>query len=199
MLVIGLTGGIGSGKSEVSRRFAALGVPIIDTDVIARELVVSGSSALEEIVATFGQETLNADGSLNRRRLRDMVFADDARRLRLEDILHPRICARVAEITAGLSAPYAIVVIPLMLETRYPIPVDRVLVVDTPEALQVRRVMARDRVSDGDARAILAHQAPRGRRLEIADDIIVNTGDLDALDPQVEDLHRRYLAASAPE
>lgn len=198
MLVIGLTGGIGSGKSEVSRRFAALGVPVIDTDVIARELVEPGCPALDEIVSAFGRETLNADGSLNRRRLRDAVFADDARRLRLEDILHPRIRERVAEITAGLSASYAIVVIPLMLETRYPIPVDRVLVVDTPDALQIGRVMARDRASEEDARAVLAHQAPRARRLAIADDIIVNSGDLDALDPQVEGLHRRYLAASEP-
>jgi dephospho-CoA kinase len=195
VLVIGLTGGVGSGKSEVSRRFADLGIPVVDTDVIARELVEPGAPALDEIVSGFGRAVLRADGTLDRRHLRDIVFADDARRRQLEDILHPRIRTRVEEMITGLRAPYAIVVIPLLIETRYPIAVDRVLVVDTPEELQVRRVMARDRVSGDKARAILAHQVPRARRLAVADDVIVNTGNLDALDREVASLHRRYLAA----
>lgn len=197
--MIGLTGGIGSGKSEVGRRFAALGIPVIDTDEIARELVRPGSAALAEIASAFGAEILTADGELDRRRLRDLVFANDTQRRRLEDILHPRIREHVGETVARLTAPYVVVVIPLLMETRYPIPVDRVLVVDAPEELQVRRVMTRDQVDETDARRIVARQISREQRLASADDVIDNTGELDALDLQVAELHRRYFAAARPQ
>ena len=194
MLVIGLTGGIGSGKTEVSRLFIRRGVPVIDTDVIARELVERGSPALSEIATNFGDDMLTADGTLDRRRLREVVFADSAKREWLEAILHPRIRDRVAERLAGLRAPYAIVVIPLLVETRYPIPVDRVLVVDVTEARQIERVMARDRVTTEAARRIVKQQATRAERLDAADDVIANNGTRDALDEQVRLLHRRYIA-----
>ena len=194
MLVIGLTGGIGSGKTEVSRLFIRRGAPVIDTDVIARELVERGCPALSEIATNFGDDMLTADGTLDRRRLREVVFADSAKREWLEAILHPRIRDRVAERRAGLRAPYAIVVIPLLVETRYPIPVDRVLVVDVTEARQIERVMARDRVTTEAARRIVKQHATRAERLAAADDVIATNGTRDALDEQVRLLHRRYIA-----
>ena len=199
MRVVALTGGIGSGKSEVSRRFAALGVPVIDTDEISRELVEPGSPALSEIATVFGAEILDPDGHLDRRRLRAVVFSDDDRRRRLEDILHPRIRDRALERLSGTDeAPYAMVVVPLLLETRYPIPADRVLVVDAPEALCVKRVAERDGVAEADARRIVERQATRAQRLAAADDLITNDGDLEALDARVEALHRKYLGLAGP-
>jgi len=194
MLVIGLTGGIGSGKSEVSRRFAALGVPVVDTDLVSRELVSAGSPALAEIATGLGSEFITADGELYRRRLREAIFRDQALKTRLEDILHPRIRDRVATIVAGLTAPYAIVVIPLLLEGRYPIPVDRILVVDAPEELQVARIQARDEVDADAARRVLARQESREARRAVADDLILNDADIHALDARVRELHRTYLA-----
>ena len=194
MLVIGLTGGIGSGKTEVSRLFIGRGVPVIDTDVIARELVERGSPALSEIATNFGDDMLTADGTLDRRRLREAVFADSGKRKRLEDLLHPRIRDRVAERLAELRAPYAVVVIPLLVETRYPIPVDRVLVVDVTEERQIERVMVRDSVTTEAARRIVKQQVTRAERLAAADDVIANNGALDALDEQVRLLHRTYIA-----
>ena len=194
MLVIGLTGGIGSGKSEVSRRFEALGVPVVDTDLVSRELVSAGSPALAEIAAGLGSEFITPGGELHRRRLREAIFRDEALKTRLEDILHPRIRDRVAAIVAGLTAPYAIVVIPLLLEGRYPIPVDRILLVDAPEELQVARIRARDDVDADAARRVVARQASRKARRAVADDLILNDADIQALDPRVRELHRTYLA-----
>ena len=194
MLVIGLTGGIGSGKSEVSRRFEALGVPVVDTDLVSRELVSAGSPALAEIATRLGSEFITPEGQLRRRRLREAIFRDEALKTRLEDILHPRIRDRVAAILAGLTAPYAIVVIPLLLEGRYPIPVDRILVVDAPEALQLARIQTRDDLSAEAARRAIAGQAPREARRDVADDLILNDGDLHTLDARVRKLHREYLA-----
>ena len=194
MLVIGLTGGIGSGKSEVSRRFEALGVPVVDTDLVSRELVSAGSPALAEIAAGLGSEFITPGGELHRRRLREAIFRDEALKTRLEDILHPRIRDRVAAIVAGLTAPYAIVVIPLLLEGRYPIPVDRILVVDAPEELQVARIRARDDVDADAARRVVARQASREARRAVADDLILNDADIQALDARVRELHRTYLA-----
>lgn len=194
MLVVGLTGGIGSGKSEVSRRFAGRGVPVVDTDVIARELVEPGSPALAAIATELGTQYIGPDGRLDRARLRDAVFADNRLRHHLEDILHPRIRERVGERLSALQAPYAIVVIPLLLETRYPIPVDRTLVVDCPGEIQLARVMARDRIDEASARQIIARQVSRTARLSQADDILVNNGNLDALDREVSRLHQQYLA-----
>ena len=200
MLVIGLTGGIGSGKSEVSRRFEALGVPVVDTDLVSRELVSAGSPALAEIAARLGSEFITAEGQLHRRRLREAIFRDEALKTRLEDILHPRIRDRVAAILAGLTAPYAMVVIPLLLEGRYPIAVDRILVVDAPEELQVARIQARDDVDADAARRVIAGQASRDARRAVADDLILNDGDIHALDARVRKLHREYLAlAGAPD
>ncbi len=197
MLVVGLTGGIGSGKTAVSDRFAQYGVPVIDTDLLARELVEPGQPALATIVAEFGSDCLDERGQLRRAHLRERVFADPAGRRRLEAILHPRIRALARERIAASSAPYCLVVIPLLAETGMTDLVDRVLVVDVPEAEQIRRVMARDRVDEARARRILAAQAQRARRLALADEILDNAGDLDHLDRQVTDLHQRYSTLAA--
>jgi dephospho-CoA kinase len=200
MLVVGLTGGIGSGKTEVARRFESLGVPVIDTDVIARELVKPGNNSLEQITVAFGTDILRNDGSLDRRKLRELVFSDTSRRLLLEDILHPRIRDEVIKKLADLQAGYAIVVIPLLLETRYPIKVDRVLVVDVPPEQQAVRVRKRDKVTADSARKIIENQAARIRRLAAADDIVDNSGQLTLLEDSVRRLHEKYLrlAKSTP-
>lgn len=197
MLVIGLTGGIGSGKTAVSDRFARHGAPVVDTDQLARELVEPGQAALAEIVAHFGPGCLDDAGRLHRARLRERVFADAEGRRRLEAILHPRIRTRVRERVAALTTPYCVIVIPLLAETGKMDLMDRVLVVDAPETEQIRRVMARDRVSETQARRILAAQAGRAQRLALADDVLENVGDLEALDRQVAFLHQRYLALAA--
>lgn len=197
MLVVGLTGGIGSGKTTVSERFADYGVPVIDTDLIARELVEPGRPALAEIVAGFGPECLDGDGRLHRTHLRERVFADPAGRRRLEAILHPRIRALVRERVAALAVPYCLVVIPLLAETGMTDLIDRVLVVDAPEAEQIRRVMARDRIDADQARRILAAQASRDQRLALADEILENSGNLDQLDRQVAALHQHYSTLAA--
>jgi dephospho-CoA kinase len=198
MFTVGLTGGIGSGKSTVADCFAALGVPVIDTDVIARELTAPGGAALEAIRAAFGATVMQADGTLDRAVLRRRVFADSAARHQLEAILHPRIRQGVAQKLATLTAPYALIVIPLLVETGdYRDVLNRVLVVDCPEAVQIARVMARSGLVHGEIKAILAAQAGRAERLAVADDIIVNTASLEALRAEVAALHQRYLALAA--
>ncbi len=198
MFVIGLTGGIGSGKSAVADRFAALGVPVIDTDVIARRLTERGGEALDAIRAAFGESVMQPDGSLDRAALRRRVFADADARRRLEAILHPRIRRAVGQALAALETPYAIVVIPLLVETQgYRDVLDRVLVIDCPEALQVERVMARNGLSRAEVEAILAAQATRAERLAVADDVLPNTAAPDALGAAVDALHARYLALAA--
>ncbi len=192
MLVIGLTGGIGSGKTAVSDRFVRLGVPIIDTDLLARELVEPGQPALADIVAAFRPDCLDGEGRLHRVRLRERVFADPVGRRRLEAILHPRIRALARERIARLTAPYCLLVIPLLAETGMTDLVDRVLVVDAPEAEQVRRVVARDGVPEEQARRILAAQADGSQRLALADEIVENANDLATLDRQVAALHQYY-------
>ncbi len=198
MQVIGLTGGVGSGTTTVSNRFAQrYGVPVVDTDVLARELVEPGQPALTEIAAYFGLDCLDEGGRLHRARLRERVFADTDGRRRLEAILHPRIRCLVRERVAALSAPYCLVVIPLLAETGMTDMVNRVLVVDVPESEQIRRVMARDHVDETQARRILAAQADRAERLALADDVLENAGDLEALDRRIAALHRHYLALAA--
>ena len=198
MLTVGLTGGIGSGKTAVSDRFARHGVPVIDTDLIARELVEPGQAALADIVTEFGPSCLDGDGRLHRARLRERVFSDPAGRRRLEAILHPRIRAVARERIAALTAtPYCLVVIPLLAETGMTDLVDRVLVVDAPEAEQVRRVMARDRIDAIQARAILAAQTQRDARLALADDILENGGALVELDRRIAALHQQYSMLAA--
>lgn len=195
--VIGLTGGIGSGKTAVSDRFAQHGVPVVDTDQLARELVEPSQPALAEIVAYFGLDCLDDYGQLHRTRLRERVFADSTGRRRLEAILHPRIRKLSQERIAALTAPYCLAVIPLLAETGMTDWLDRILVVDVPEAEQIRRVMARDQIDEIQARRILAAQASRAQRLALADDVIENIGDLEQLDRQIAALHQRYLTWAA--
>ena len=197
MLRIGLTGGIGSGKSTVADLFAARGVPVIDADVIARELVEPEQPALNEIVAAFGRGVLDDTGRLDRTRLRDLVFADAPGRKRLEAILHPRIRAEMERRLTESSAPYALLVIPLLFEAGQRDLVDRVLVIDVPEEQQRRRVAARDDLSTQQIDGVLAAQATRAQRRAGADDLIDNSGDPAALERQVDELHDRYLALAA--
>lgn len=193
MLRIGLTGGIGSGKSTVANLFAARGVPVIDADAIARELVEPGQPALADIVAEFGADMRDAQGRLDRARLRARVFDDPSQRKRLEAILHPRIHAVMAERTAAQTAPYVLLVIPLLFEADQRDLVDRVLVVDVPVETQRARVSARDHLPPAQIDALLAAQWSREQRLAHADDVIDNGGDAAILETQVDDLHRRYL------
>jgi dephospho-CoA kinase len=194
-LRVALTGGIASGKTTVANLFAARGVPLIDTDVIAREVVEPGQLALDLVVAAFGPEVLAADGRLDRRQLRDHVFRDPTARRTLESILHPAIRAEMElqSRAAANAAPYQLLVIPLLAEGGRRDHVDRVLVVDASEDVQVQRLVARDRVSEAQARAALQAQAGRADRLAMADDVIVNTGAPHDLQAQVDLLHQRYL------
>ena len=198
MFTVGLTGGIGSGKSTVADLFAAHGVPVIDTDVVAHEMTAPGGAALDAIRAAFGEAVMQADGTLDRAVLRRRIFSDGDARRQLEAILHPRIRQIVAQRLATLTAPYALIVIPLLVETGgYREVLDRVLVVDCPEDLQISRVMARSGLAQDEVEAILAAQAGRTARLAAADDVILNTTSPEALRTQVAMLHRRYLAFSA--
>lgn len=189
---VGLTGGIASGKTTVARLFEALGVPVIDTDVLAREVVAPGQPALGQIVARFGPGVLRPDGSLDRAALRALVFADPAARADLEQLTHPAIRALLEQRSAALGGDYQILVIPLLVETGRRTPVDRVLVVDAPEALQVRRLQARDGSTVEQAKQMLAAQVSREARLAAADDVILNDGDIGALRDRVAGLHLRY-------
>lgn len=189
---IGLTGGIASGKSTVARLFAELGAAIIDTDVIAREVVAPGQPALEEIAATFGDAVLQPDGSLDRGALRARIFASEDDRKALEAITHPRIRAETLRQADAAGGPYQLIVVPLLVESPLRGSVDRVLVVDCPEQLQVERLAARDGESEDSARRILAAQSSRSERLAIADDVISNDGGLENLREQVADLHEIY-------
>lgn len=189
---VGLTGGIASGKSAVADAFALRGVPVIDTDLIARELVEPGTPALEAITAKFGTAVLDNTGNLDRKHLRKLVFSDPAKRRSLESLLHPLIVHEMHARAAAATGPYQIIVVPLLVEVGLSANFDRVLVVDCPERLQLSRLLARDAETEQSARAILATQSERGRRLGHADDIIVNDGDLVALDTAVAKLHRVY-------
>jgi len=217
MWVVGLTGGIGSGKSMVADSFAAHGVPVIDTDVIARDLTAPargtppdtrlagghgaapGGAALDAIRAVFGEAVMQADGTLDRAALRRRVFADSAARHQLEAILHPLIRQQVEQALATVIAPYVLVVIPLLVESGgYQNVLNRVLLVDCPEDMQITRVMARSGLSRDEVAAILAAQASRTERLAAADDVIVNTSSPEVTGAEVARLHQRYLALAAP-
>ena len=191
---VGLTGGIASGKSLVAGMFAELGVPVIDTDAVARELVRPGQPALDEIITAFGREVLAPDGSLNRSALRERVFQDAGERSRLEAILHPRIRIRSLDLSAAAGGPYQVLVVPLLVESGFSELVDRVLVVDCPEALQRERLLTRDAGSPTLADRMIAAQLRREQRLAAADDVIDNSGDMDATRRQVASLHEKYLA-----
>lgn len=196
MLRVGLTGGIGSGKSTVAALFAAKGVPVIDTDEIAREIVRVGTPAYAAIIDAFGNTTLDANGAIDRARLRERVFGDSRARRQLEAIIHPRIRAAAETRVAHISAPYCILVVPLLIETDFHELVDRILVVDADEATQIARTMARSGLSRAAVEAILAAQTDRATRREQADDVVVNSGDPSELAPQIDALHERYLALS---
>jgi dephospho-CoA kinase len=195
-LRIGLTGGIASGKTTIANLFAALGVPVIDTDVLAREVVEPGSEALAAIAAHFGPQILQADGSLDRAALRARVFAAPDERRWLEALTHPRIRALMEARCESAGGPYQIVAIPLLAETGRDARVDRVLAVDCEPEMQIMRLRARDGSTREQAERILAAQATRAARLQIADDVVANDADIARLSTQVEALHRRYLAAA---
>jgi dephospho-CoA kinase len=195
VLIVGVTGGIASGKSTVARAFAALGVPWVDADDVAREVVEPGEPALAEIAERYGERVLQADGSLNRRALREIVFADEGERRWLESVTHPRIRERIVahlERLQAEGAPYVLLVSPLLFESGQSEMADRCLVIDVPESLQIARTAARDDVDDAQARAIVAAQMPRSERLARADDVIDNTGSEADLAAQVAELDRRY-------
>jgi dephospho-CoA kinase len=194
MLRVGLTGGIGSGKSTVAELFARRGVPVIDTDVIARQLVAPGQSALAEITREFGSELLGANGQLDRARMRQRVFEDPDARRRLEAILHPRIRAAVREQLAAITAPYCLIVVPLLVEIGFDESIDRVLVIDAEERHQQERVGRRDNVSADAVDRTMAAQASRAQRLARADDVITNNGTVADLERAVDRLHASYLA-----
>lgn len=192
-LRVGLTGGIGSGKTAVAEAFAALGAPVIDTDAIAHELSAPGAAGQQAVAAAFGPQAVAPDGSLDRAWLRQRAFADTAFREKLEALLHPLIGAATLARMAAWTAPYGIVAVPLLLERGRLLPhVDRVLVVDCPEALQVQRVMARSGLAEAEVRAIMATQVTRAVRLARADDVIDNAGSRAELASRVAALDRHY-------
>ena len=191
--IVGLTGGIGSGKSAVSDRFADLGIKVVDADIASRVVVEPGRPALAAIAERFGQHVIAADGTLDRAALRKIVFADEADRRALEAITHPAINRYLTEELANAESPYAILAHPILIETGQTAICTRILVVDVPEELQVSRTMARDDNPESQVRSIMAAQASREERLAAADDVIVNDQDLAHLDAEVARLHQRYL------
>jgi len=198
MLVIGLTGGIGSGKSAAADEFARLGATVVDTDAIAHELTQKGGAAVPEVERIFGKDYIAA-GAMDRRKMRDHVFADPAAKRKLEQLLHPMIREESARRIAAATTPYVVHVVPLLIESPdYRRRVNRVLVIDAPEEIQVARVRERSRLSEDEVRAIMRTQVPRAARLAAADDVIDNGGSRDALRNQVADLHQKYLQFTSP-
>lgn len=193
MLKIGLTGGIGSGKSTVCGLFADLGVPIVDADIIARQLVEPGQPALARLAGAFGAGILNADGTLNRAELRARTFSDIRVRQLLDAIMHPLVYNEIESVVTCLQAAYCIIAIPLLLETQKKHVVDRVLVVDCSVEAQIRRVLDRDKIKREQAEAIIAAQVDRQQRLAAADDVIDNSTNLAHLAEHVKKLHNLYL------
>lgn len=194
LFIVGLTGGIGSGKSAASDRFGALGARVVDTDVIAHQLTGAQGQALAPIRQAFGAQVFADNGALDRAALRSTVFADRAAREKLEAILHPLIAQHAQRQLAQTTEPYAVLVVPLLIESaNYRERCDRIVVVDCPEAMQVSRVMARSGLSAAQAQQIMAAQISRAQRLEAADDVLHNETDLEQLHHQVERLHTQYL------
>jgi dephospho-CoA kinase len=192
-LRIGLTGGIASGKTTVAQRFMELGVPVIDADVAARAVVAPGKPGFAEVLKRFGSGVVAENGELDRRALRDLIFSDPGSRRDLEAILHPLIRADMDQSAERAVGPYVVMAIPLLVEGGSSGRVDRVLVVDVDEAVQLQRVMARDGCTEEKARAILASQASRSARLAAADDVLLNAGTVTDLRQAVDQLHERYL------
>jgi dephospho-CoA kinase len=195
--VVGLTGGIGSGKSAAAEEFARLGATVVDTDAIAHELTAPGGAAIEGVRMLFGDAFIDPSGAMDRRRVRELVFGDPSARKRLEGLLHPMIREESKRRIIAATGPYVVHVVPLLVESSdYRGRVDRVLVVDCPERAQFSRVSARSGLSEEEVRRIIAAQIPRAQRLAAADDVIDNSGSLEDLCRQVQELHRRYLAMS---
>lgn len=194
MLRIGLTGGIGSGKSTTADLFAAHGIPVIDADAISHQLTLPGTPATKQILHLFGPAIASSSGVINRQLLGRLIFNDARARAQLEEILHPLINAEIRRQLNKINAPYCLLVIPLLFETGQRNMVDRALVLDVDEDTQLARVAKRDERTATEIHAILSAQTDRNQRLRMADDIIINTGDLAALSAQVDALHRRYLA-----
>lgn len=196
MLIIGLTGGIGSGKSSVALLFAKKGITVIDTDQLARDVTEPGQVALNKIIEKFGPSILNSDATLNRAKLRAIIFEDAQQRTWLEELLHPLIRNEITKQVNLSHSPYCIVVIPLLIETAPNPLINRVLVVDTNENEQIKRTQIRDNKTAEEVKAILKTQASRSQRLMAADDIIENEGSLNDLTAQVDRLHAFYLSLS---
>lgn len=201
MLKIGLTGGIGSGKTAVSSVFEKLGIPVIDTDVIAHDLVNNNESILKQITDTFGPDLLKLNGELNRKKLAQLVFNKKENKQSLENILHPRIKSEVLRQIKRLSSSqnppaYLIIVIPLLIESDYHDIIDRILVVIADEAVRIARVQKRDKRSLSEIRAIINNQVDDSKRLDEADDIIENNSNINMIDKQVEDLHEKFVRLS---
>ena len=194
---VGLTGGIASGKTTVANLFAGLGVPVIDTDVIAREVVEPGQPALDAIRRQFGESVFSTDGSLDRSQLRELVFAAAEKRRELEEILHPLIRKATLQAISEVTSPYCIVVVPLMFETGFDELVDHVMTVDTVREVQLARLMSRDNTDAATAEQIIASQLSREARNQRADEHILNNGHLDLLDEQVHALHKKFLGLAA--
>lgn len=194
---VALTGGIASGKTTVANLFAALGVPVIDTDVIARTVVEPGQPALAAVIEAFGRDVLDADGHLDRRRMRERIFSDRAAQRRLEGILHPAIREEMERLSREAGGVYQILVIPLLTEGGRRGHVDRVLLVDVPEAVQVERLISRDGVTHEQAQAALSAQASRAARLAWADDVVANTGRIDDLRTRIVELDALYRRLAA--
>lgn len=191
---VGLTGGIGSGKSTVARAFEARGIEVIDADALAHGITAPGGAAIPALREAFGDEVVDASGALDRARMRRIAFADADARRRLEAVLHPMIRAETDRLARSARSPYVILMIPLLVESGDPhARCDRVLVVDCPEAEQIRRVIARSGLSRADVEAIMATQVSRANRLAAADDVVDNSGEPTGIDAQVAMLHRRYL------
>ena len=197
MLVIGLTGGIAAGNSVVEQWFVQHDIPVIDADRIARQLVQPSQPGLAQVVSAFGADSLDSDGQLDRARMRTLIFADATARQRLEGILHPLVAERMRQQLQTLHAPYAVLSVPLLLESGQDAMVNRILVVDLPEELQIERLMARDHCDLASATTILQAQTDRHHRLAAANDIIDNSGTPAGLAPQLSLLHQRYLEFAA--
>ena len=197
MFTVGITGGIGSGKSKAAQRFEHLGVPVVDADVIARQVVEPGLPALDQIKQEFGEHVIGADGHLDRSALRHIIFSDQEHKNTLENILHPIIYSEVVDALSRQTASYAIVVIPLLAESKRNYPIDRILVIDAPSAIQQSRVTARDRQTAQEVRRIIDMQASRRDRLKIADDVYLNTGTVAELNAWVDAKHSHYLELAA--
>lgn len=191
--IVGLTGGIGSGKTAASDYFAKLGITIVDADVVARQVVEPGQPALNDIRAHFGDAVINTDGTLNRRTLRDIVFSDEQSRKKLESITHPAIATKIRQQLSTANSPYAILVSPLLLETSQHQMVNRILLIDVPEDLQIERTSRRDEVAQAQVKSIIAAQMPASEKRAKADDIVVNDKAVIDLQQAIDQLHIQYL------